>query len=110
MPKKFWFFLTDTPEFTRTKVKEKLVIVDAETKPEAEALARGEGYRSPHAIAAMSREDIEDMIVPESKMDNPLQTISAVRYLESEYERLWDQEDKLALKRIREKISEDFFG
>lgn len=53
---------------------------------------------------------MRETLLPPSGISQPLQAISAVKYVAEEYAPLFSKEDKAALKRIEKKMVKDFFG
>lgn len=111
MPKRFYFFITASPE---TKpAKEKLCLVGARTDMEARKglfkRMTGRDFSFKH-LGWVSEEDMRETLLPPSGISQPLQAISAVKYVAEEYAPLFSKEDKAALKRIEKKMVKDFFG
>ena len=120
MPKKFFFFIGRTERRRSPNVKrgtflreqDRLVIVDAPTLEDAEEKLPHYFPRTSFAaksIGYMTPEEVFDGFIPPSTLDNPIQVISALRYIADEYAPTLSVKDTQSLRRIERKLTRDFF-
>lgn len=91
---------------------EKLEIIEAKTERAATQKLFNRFIGKPFAamkVGKLNKNQLMDMITPESKLSNPIQVISAIRFTAQEYEEILSQADIKALARVADKITKDFF-
>jgi len=121
MSKKFFFFIgrtqsrrsPDAKRGTFLREQDRLVIVDAPTLEAAEEKLPQYFPRSSFAskpIGYMTQEEVFDGFIPPSALNNPVQVLSALRYIESEYSDVLNKKDRADLRRIENKLTKDFFN
>lgn len=111
MSKRYYFFITAKPG--KTAKKEKLKMITAPTEQEArkrlftsmkgtDFIYRDMGY--------VPEEEMHEAIIPESAIDNPIQAISAVEYVRTEYDHLFSDNERRAMKSVKGKLIKSFFN
>lgn len=93
--------------------RRELAIVTADGDQEAKELLekeRGTKAFSADRLGFVSREDMLDMVIPEPRRKDPVGLIGSVKYLYAEYGDMLGKADRMALKRIENKLVNHFFN